>query len=42
MEGDERGNGEQEDAHMDNLEDYVELLYEGKDKVGKAGECSKR
>ncbi|CAM9338640.1 unnamed protein product, partial [Sphacelaria rigidula] len=32
IEGDERGNGEQEDAHMDNLEDYVELLYEGKDK----------
>lgn len=25
--------GEQEEAHMDSLEDYVELLYEGKDKV---------
>lgn len=23
----------QEEAHMDSLEDYVELLYEGKDKV---------
>lgn len=31
--GIEDGTDEQEEAHMDNLEDYVELLYEGKDKV---------
>lgn len=31
--GTEDGTDEQEEAHMENLEDYVELLYEGKDKV---------
>ena len=32
-EGEGRGEDKQEEAHMDSLEDYVELLYEGKDKV---------
>lgn len=32
-EGEVEAKGQQEEGHMDNLEDYVELLYEGKDKV---------
>lgn len=35
------GEEEQEEAQMDSLEDYVELLYEGKDKVSKGG-CHKQ
>lgn len=41
--GDEGGEREQEEAHIDNLEEYVELLYEGKDKVRYTGNtvCTK-
>lgn len=38
--GKKGGEEEQEEAQMDSLEDYVELLYEGKDKVRK-GRCRK-